>query len=210
MVRIARRTRPGTHGRARRGAHGGGLTALLALLCAGLAACSGEPEPPAPAKASPAPPKPATPVAPAAQPSAPSRPLAEAVLNASAYPSELAPGGSAKLAAGIYRAGEEGGGELVIRMHRIAWGDLDGDGDEDAAVVIAEEPGKDRVWYTLHAVLNEDGKPKNAANTRLGSAHVNRVDVVDGVVVAKLATPDEATEVRYELVDGKLAPTDGG
>lgn len=189
------------------------LTALFALLCGSLAACSAEQESPAQT------PTPAQGQAEAPAPQAKTEPAARATstaLNNAAYESEFAADGRAQLMGGIYRQPGAGGtGRVVISMHRIAWGDLDGDGDPDAVVVIKEEPGTDQVWYTLHAVLNENGTSRDAANTRLGQLHVNRVAVGAGMVVAYLAThseggkPDssgEVTERRFQFSEGKLEP----
>ena len=49
----------------------------------------------------------------------------------------------------------------------VAFGDLNGDGVEDAAVLLSENSGGSGTFLYLAAVINEDGQPVNVATTQL-------------------------------------------
>ena len=50
----------------------------------------------------------------------------------------------------------------VFLQPEVAFGDLNGDGVEDAAVLLAENGGGTGVFFSLIAVLNENGAPMQA------------------------------------------------
>ena len=94
----------------------------------------------------------------------------EALANAE-YLSEFASSGKARLKDGVYREKTAPGAavEVVIRLSdQYALGDLDGDGVEDAAVILIIQSGGSGTFYYLCAVLNEDGIPLNEATLFLG------------------------------------------
>ncbi len=94
------------------------------------------------------------------------------------------------------------------------FGDLDGDGMEDAAVVLIDAPGGSGVFTYLAAVVDGDDGPRNVATTSLGDRpQIEEVRVEDGtvVVVGKTHGPDDAMccpsqdfEWGYRLVGGEL------
>lgn len=94
----------------------------------------------------------------------------------------------------------------------MATGDLNGDGSEEAVVVLAHNSGGSGVFMYL-AVMRENGdKPDNVATIRLGDrVKVIAVDIDEGKVVAELVAhgPDDpmccpTNEVRREwLLQGK-------
>jgi hypothetical protein len=146
----------------------------------------------------------------------PAAPLTEETLKNSEY------GGiyqeTVQLTDGVY-AGEpfvEGGASrpTVTYMEPTAFGDLDGDGVEDAAVLLVENSGGSGSFVYLAAVLNGDGNPENVATTLL----VDRAQVqsltVDGGRIAvgmvihgpddPMCCPTQEVEQVYELVGDAL------
>jgi len=95
----------------------------------------------------------------------------EALKNAT-YPSQLEEGSTITLTNGRYE-GEpfvEGGASrpVVILVEPVAFGDLDGDGVEDAAVILAANAGGSGTFISLEAVRNEGGEPVHLASYLLG------------------------------------------
>jgi len=82
------------------------------------------------------------------------------------YKSEFAKNGKAKLTDGVYRERlvADSTAELVIMLSQeVAFGDLDGDGAEDAASVLITNPGGSGTFRHLAAVLNDNGSARNVA-----------------------------------------------
>ena len=137
--------------------------AAAVLLALSLLACSAVPGFSAPTATE------AAPVESAAPPPA----LAEAqVLNAE-Y-ALIAPNGNErtiKFTDGLYTAGGDPVAADFADIHIVAWsgdqrvafGDLNGDGAEDAAVIIAENYGGTGVFVSVAAVLNDRGQPRHVA-----------------------------------------------
>jgi hypothetical protein len=64
-----------------------------------------------------------------------------------------------------------------------AFGDLDQDGVNDAAVLIAENFGGTGVFVSVNAVLNQDGLPRHAASYMIDDRpKINVLDVRDGEI----------------------------
>ena len=85
---------------------------------------------------------------------------------------EIAPGSASKL--------------VVTLIEPTAFGDLNGDGIDDAAVLLASESGGSGTFIDLHAVLDEDGAPVDAASAFLGDrVQVNSLVIGDGVIVVE-------------------------
>jgi hypothetical protein len=98
-------------------------------------------------------------------------PLSREALASAEYLSEFASGGKARLKDGSYREKAAPGSaiDIVITLHeRYACGDLDGDGSDDAAVILVVQSGGSGTFYYLCAVLNEEGVPMNIATLFLG------------------------------------------
>jgi hypothetical protein len=95
-----------------------------------------------------------------------------------------------------------------------AYGDLNGDGVEDAAVIIVDAPGGSGVFTYLAAVVDEDGSPANVDTVDLGDrTDITTVAVEDGAIRVDVVAhgPDDPmccpTEKRiwtYELQEGQL------
>lgn len=68
-------------------------------------------------------------------------------------------------------------------MDLYAFGDLNGDGVNDAAVLVAANYGGTGVFVSLNAVLNEGGKPRHAAWTMVDDRpQVDLLDIRDGEI----------------------------
>jgi heat shock protein HslJ len=107
--------------------------------------------------------------------------------------------------------------ELVIRLVNVAFGDLDGDGVEDAAVILVADPGGSGTFYDLAAVINRDGNPEHVATAFLGDrADIQALSIESGQVVVDMIThgpddpmccPTQRMEQTYELQGDELVQT---
>jgi hypothetical protein len=107
----------------------------------------------------------------------------------------------------------------VALIEPCAFWDLDGDGLDDAAVLLVEDSGGRGVIFYLAAVLNQNGKPVNVATTRLGDrAHVEDLAIEEGVILVRLVTygpgdpkccPSQVLVETYVLEGSKLVPSRG-
>lgn len=138
-------------------------------------------------------------------------------LENAAYPSFYPLEGVAPLTDGEYREryDPDAATELVITLgDTITYGDLNGDGLEDAAVILVTDPGGSGTFYDVAVVLNEDGAPGNIATKFLGDRVDINAMVLDGteIVVEMLvqgpedpmAEPSVLVSQRYTLQDGQL------
>jgi hypothetical protein len=135
------------------------------------------------------------------------------------YKSAFAPGQRIVLSDGVYRESIVPGLEMeliVLMDHHMAYGDLDGDRKDDAAVVLIYQAGRTGTFFTLEAVVNDQGTPRHAATATLGNRIKVRGLAIDGgEVIADLTVhgPDDeeccprlAVTNRYRLVEGRLVP----
>ncbi len=105
---------------------------------------------------------------------------------------------------------------LIVRLTNIAvFSDLDGDGIEEAAVVLITDTGGSGTFYDLAVVKNHEGELINTALTTLGDrVQINSLTVEDGdlIVVDMLAAgpddplccPNTPVVQRYQLDGGTL------
>ena len=156
--------------------------ALGALGCSLLSSAPPTPVPPAPTEAPPtqahptqaAPTKPAPTQVPTAVPSltpAPTEPpttptaarlTAEDLKNAEYYLPQYTR--TVKLVDGSYESGSGADYIFAKLVEPIAFGDLNGDGLEDAAVLLAENGGGSGVFVSAVVMLNENGHPVQSSN----------------------------------------------
>ena len=140
------------------------------------------------------------------------RPLTIHDLKGGEYRSEWSAKGKIKLNDGIYKEKivPDSATELVIKLSdKMALGDLNGDGAEDAAVILISNPGGSGTFYDLAAVINGKGKPIWAASVSLGDrVKVEDVSVRPGKIVVKMVThqrtdprccPSLRVEQQYSL-----------
>jgi heat shock protein HslJ len=90
----------------------------------------------------------------------------------------------------------EGGASrpTVIFTNVYAFGDLDGDGVDDAVVVLVENSGGSGSFVYLAAVLNRNGSLENVATQFLGDrGQVESLSIAEGEITVNLAThgPDD-------------------
>jgi LysM repeat protein len=95
-----------------------------------------------------------------------------------------------------------------------AFGDLDGDGLSDAAVLLAENSGGSGVFLYLAAVLDQDGQPANAATQLLGDrVDVKSLAIQEGEIALNILTsgpndplccPSLEVSVRFRLEGSRL------
>lgn len=87
------------------------------------------------------------------------------------YKSEWSAEGIVRLDNGIYREklAPNSATEVVVRIDdHIAFGDLNGDGIKDGAVILVADPGGSGTFYHLAVVVNANGTPKHIATELLG------------------------------------------
>jgi len=104
-----------------------------------------------------------------------------------------------------------------IEPHAI--GDLNGDGVDDAAVLLVENSGGSGSFVYLAAILNQEGTPENAGTVLLGDrAQVQSLTIADGQISVTMVThgpddpmccPTQEVQQTYELQDNELVQTSG-
>ena len=83
--------------------------------------------------------------------------------------------------------------ELIEPLIRL--GDLNGDGVDDAVVVLVENSGGSGVFNYLAAVVDDAGEPSNVSTTLIGDrTQIKALQIVDGQIVLDIVTqgPDDA------------------
>jgi hypothetical protein len=99
--------------------------------------------------------------------------LTEQAIKNATYPSEWEEGGEITLIDGRLE-GEpfvEGGATrlIVTLIEPVAFDDLDGDGVDEAVVILATNPGGTGTFISLEALGNDNGTPAHLASHQLGS-----------------------------------------
>lgn len=108
------------------------------------------------------------------------------------YTSEWTASGAAPLSGGEYRerSGPGSAMQTVIRLAETAFGDLDGDGAEDAAVILATNSGGSGTFYELAVVSNQNGEPVHLTSTPLGDRiRLNSLAIENGQIVVDYIGP---------------------
>ena len=123
-----------------------------------------------------------------------------------------------QLTNGIYEGEpfEQGGASRprVIFVEPHAFGDLDGDGVDDAAVLLVENSGGSGSFVYLSAVLNQSGEPVNQATTLLGDrVQVEQLTIKSGEILIRMLAhgpddpqccPSQEMQSSYTLDGGEL------
>lgn len=191
---------------------------ILMLSTAALMACNAS----APAPETQPQPAPASPTAataagePVATGAQPTRRFAEELRYAT-YPIDTTADGKAPLEDGVYEASVAGSsGANVVRLGPApAFGDLDGDGVEDAAVILLANPGGSGSFSYVSAVLNDNGAARPVGSMLVGDRiTVQSMRIVDGNIdVTWLdrkpgepmsTAPTIAVSKRFVVQGGKL------
>jgi heat shock protein HslJ len=146
-----------------------------------------------------------------------SRPLTVESLRNAEYQSEFAINGRVRLSNGIYRGKivPDSASELIVMLSdQVAFGDLNGDGAEDAVVVLITDPGGSGAFRHLGLVINKKGSPQHVASQWLGDrVKVKSLSVRSGEIVVQMMThgprdpmccPTFQVTQNYILQEGKL------
>ena len=144
-------------------------------------------------------------------------------LESATYLTENTSEGDATLEDGEFRAPAASGSaaELVIRLGKWSLGDLDGQGELDAATITVEEPGGSGTFFYLHALINDEGALRDAGFAFLGDrVRIEGVSIHDGVITVAMldrgldepftAPPSVPVIRQFRLQDGELAEVAGG
>jgi predicted small lipoprotein YifL len=123
----------------------------------------------------------------------PPPPLTVEMLKNAEYKSEWPAEGVAKLTDGEYQEEIVPGAAskliIVVYPDMHAFGDLNGDGVDDAAVVLATSGGGSGTFISLEAVLNDQGRPKHVATASLGDrAQIKSVAIESGEITVDMVT----------------------
>lgn len=115
---------------------------------------------------------------------------------------------------GVYSSGMEEYALLVRLQPQIAYGDLDGDGLEDAAVLLAVNGGGTGVFVHLAAMLNQGGQPVQAGEVFIDDRpRINALAIRDGLIHLEavihgpedpMVSPTLRVNMTYRLGGGML------
>jgi hypothetical protein len=89
---------------------------------------------------------------------------------------------------------EEDGGEQFWLEEHVAFGDLDGDGVDDAVVVLVSSGGGSGIFYQLVAVRQRNGIVETPAVKSLGDRiMINQINITNRIVAVDMIThgPDD-------------------
>jgi uncharacterized membrane protein/heat shock protein HslJ len=149
--------------------------------------------------------------------SGPSKALTiEALMNAE-YQSEFSVDQRVRLTNGMYKGKIVPGSatELVVLLsNEVAFGDLNSDGADDAAVILITDPGGSGTFHHLGVVINQEGSPKHLASQLLGDRiKVKSLSIRSGAIAVEMTThgpndpmccPTGRVTRNYALRESKL------
>lgn len=143
----------------------------------------------------------------------------EAALASVTLTTDLVPAGEVTLKDGAFEveAAPGSASKIQFSLAETAFGDLDGDGADDAAVIVVSDGGGSGTFYDLHIILATADGPRDLGASPIGDRIVITGVAIDGneVVVDYLdrapdapmsATPDVPTTIRVNVAaDGSIA-----
>lgn len=134
-------------------------------------------------------------------------PLRYEDLKSANFPSEWTQSGAVILSDGHFF--DESQSVSASLLELAAFGDLNRDDAEDAAVVLATNTGGSGVFIELFAVLNRNGQPDAMVSTYLGDrVRVHGLQIEDGEMLVNLTThgptdpmccPTQQAQLRFRL-----------
>lgn len=141
-------------------------------------------------------------------------PLSRELLRNITYPVGWATNGVARLSDGTYREASMGATLRVYLEALDEFGDLNGDGVDDAAVILVTRPDAEQVFCYLFAVLNDHGRPVATGGALLGErVLVRALRIEEGRIVVEMDTygpnaqeccPDQTSRCEYQVADEEL------
>ena len=144
-------------------------------------------------------------------------PLTVDVLRNATYTSEFVKAGQAQLQDGVYeeKIDPDSASKVTLMLsEHIAFGEVNGDGIGDAAVVLVESGGGSGTFYTLAIVINRMGNPFHFHSASLGDRiQLDSVEIEDAVITVRMLAhgegdamccPTQAEVRRYNLGFGVL------
>ena len=133
------------------------------------------------------------------------------------FSSQFALSGMARLQEGIFKepAAPNSASQVLIQLADLfQQGDLDGDGNPDAAVLIFSNSGGSGTFVDLAAVLQSPDGPRHAASALLGDrVKVQSIDIENGIISVRMLThgaddpmccPTLEVTRQYQLQPGGL------
>jgi hypothetical protein len=118
------------------------------------------------------------------------------------------------LSDGKYEGGSGADYLAAVLQPEIAFGDVNGDGAEDAAVLIGENGGGSGVFVSLFVILNQNGQPFQAGTALVDDRPIiNSLAIQDGKIVLdavihqaedSMVSPTFAVLETYQLTQGGL------
>jgi hypothetical protein len=118
------------------------------------------------------------------------------------------------LADGNYLEGSDSNTFSVQMLNVYAFGDLNGDGKDDAAIILAENGGGSGTFESVIAVINQGGTPHQESQAQLGDrVLINSIDISSGVIHLNtvvhapndpMCCPTLPQKQNYWLVGNKL------
>lgn len=147
--------------------------------------------------------------------------LQESLANAE-YPIELTASGKANLTDGYLEEQAAPGSATKIKISLLslhAWGDLNNDGNKDAAVILVGDSGGSGTSYYVSAVLNKKEGIMPIDSKFLGDRiEVNSITITDGSIEVEFlrrsaeepmsSTPSIKTISKFEVKDNSLYKID--
>jgi hypothetical protein len=98
-------------------------------------------------------------------------------------------------------------------LPEVAFGDLNGDGVDDAAVLLTENGGGTGVFVSLIAVLNENGSPMQAATTfiddrpKIDSLTISDGHIILGAIIHSIS--DAMADPTFKVTETYQMPSKG-
>ena len=133
------------------------------------------------------------------------------------YLSDFGEDGTVQLTNGQYAAPAAEGSASQVRVglsNFAAFGDLNGDGVDEAAVILVSSGGGSGVFYDLAVVMDKNGTLTNVAVDNLGDrVQIKGLQIANGEIVVSLIThapedpmccPTQNTVLHYQLLGDQL------